>query len=80
MGYMHHEHCRLDRRLIWVKLPGKWQPVRAVVSELIERHAEALQSKGVLGVILALRRSGADRAVLSATGAIKSDLFTDPTG
>ena len=77
---MHHEHCRVDRHLVWVKLTGKWQPVRAVVSELFEHHAEALQSKGVLGVILALRRSGADRAVLSATGAIKSDLFTDPTG
>ena len=77
---MRHERCRVDRRLVWVKQTGKWQPVRAVVSELFERHAEALQFKGVLGVILAWRRSGADRTVLSATGAIKSDLFNDLTG
>ena len=43
---MHHEHCRVDRHLVWVKLTGKWQSVRAVVSELFEHHAEALQSKG----------------------------------
>ena len=51
MGFMHHERCWVDRRLAWVKLTGKWQPVRAVVSELFEHHAEALQSKGVLGDI-----------------------------
>jgi DNA-binding MarR family transcriptional regulator len=78
-GYMHHELCRVDRRLVWVKLTGKGQPVLAVVSELLNAMPRRCNPRGCW-VILAWRRSGADRALLSATGAIKSDLLTDPTG
>ncbi len=62
MGFMHHQRCEIDRRSVRVKLTPKGREVRAVVSNLFERHAEGLQSKGVLGhegiddITVALRR------------------------
>ncbi|QGX97830.1 MarR family transcriptional regulator [Roseovarius faecimaris] len=49
MGYMHHQRCDVDRRSVRVRLTEKGRGVRDVVAHLFERHAEGLQSKGVLG-------------------------------
>lgn len=49
MGYMHHQRCDVDRRSVRVRLTEKGRGVRDVVANLFERHAEGLQSKGVLG-------------------------------
>ena len=48
MGYMHHQRCEIDRRSVRVRLTEKGREVRDMVSELFERHADGLQSKGVL--------------------------------
>ncbi len=62
MGYMHHQRCEVDRRSVRVRLTEKGRGVRDVVAELFERHAEGLQSKGVLGtdgidqITISLRR------------------------
>ncbi|WP_299623424.1 winged helix DNA-binding protein [uncultured Tateyamaria sp.] len=49
MGYMHHQRCEIDRRSVRVRLTEDGRKVRDVVADLFERHAEGLQSKGVLG-------------------------------
>ena len=49
MGYMHHQRCEIDRRLVRVKLADKGRQIRDLVSTLFARHAEGLQQKGVLG-------------------------------
>ncbi|MDA7427379.1 winged helix DNA-binding protein [Primorskyibacter aestuariivivens] len=49
MGYMHHQRCEIDRRSVRVRLTEKGRGVRVVVSSLFARHADGLQSKGVLG-------------------------------
>ncbi|MEM1102108.1 MAG: winged helix DNA-binding protein [Pseudomonadota bacterium] len=49
MGYMHHQRCEIDRRSVRVKLTEKGRDVRDVVAQLFSRHAEGLQSGGVLG-------------------------------
>ena len=49
MGYMHHQRCEIDRRSVRVRLTEQGRTVRDVVADLFERHAEGLQSKGVLG-------------------------------
>jgi DNA-binding MarR family transcriptional regulator len=49
MGYMHHQRCEIDRRSVRVKLTAKGREIRETVASLFERHAEGLQSKGVLG-------------------------------
>ncbi|MGH1577519.1 MarR family winged helix-turn-helix transcriptional regulator [Planktotalea sp.] len=49
MGYMHHQRCEIDRRSVRVKLTPKGRGVRDVVAKLFARHADGLQSKGVLG-------------------------------
>lgn len=48
-GYMHHQRSEIDRRSVRVRLTADGRKVRDVVSDLFERHAEGLQSKGVLG-------------------------------
>ncbi len=48
MGYMHHQRCEIDRRSVRVRLTEKGREVRDMVAELFERHADGLQSKGVL--------------------------------
>jgi DNA-binding MarR family transcriptional regulator len=49
MGYMHHQRCEIDRRSVRVRLTDQGRQVRKVVTELFERHADGLQSRGVLG-------------------------------
>lgn len=48
-GYMHHQRCEIDRRSVRVRLTQKGRDIRDVIAALFERHAEGLQSKGVLG-------------------------------
>ena len=50
MGYMHHERCDVDRRSVRVRLTQKGREVRDYVSELFARHADGLESKGVIGM------------------------------
>ncbi len=62
MGFMHHQRCEIDRRSVRVRLTPKGREIRDVVSTLFGRHAEGLQSRGVLGtegidgIAFALRR------------------------
>ncbi|MDQ7070466.1 MAG: winged helix DNA-binding protein [Rhodobacterales bacterium] len=49
MDYMHHQRCEIDRRSVRVRLTTKGRDIRDVVGNLFERHADGLQSKGVLG-------------------------------
>ncbi|MFV2053576.1 MarR family winged helix-turn-helix transcriptional regulator [Aliiroseovarius sp. YM-037] len=49
MGFMHHQRCEVDRRSVRVRLTPKGREIRDVVTELFARHADGLQSKGVLG-------------------------------
>lgn len=48
-GYMHHQRCEIDRRSVRVRLTEKGRGIHDVVSALFARHAEGLQTKGVLG-------------------------------
>ena len=49
MGYMHHQRSEIDRRSVRVSLTEKGRSIRDIVAELFARHADGLQSKGVLG-------------------------------
>jgi DNA-binding MarR family transcriptional regulator len=49
MEYMHHQRCEIDRRSVRVRLTQKGREIRDVVTDLFGRHAEGLQSGGVLG-------------------------------
>ena len=49
MDYMHHQRCEIDRRSVRVRLTQKGREIRDVVSALFIRHAEGLQSRGVIG-------------------------------
>ena len=49
MDYMHHQKCEIDRRSVRVRLTPKGREIRDVVTDLFERHAEGIQSHGVLG-------------------------------
>ncbi len=48
MGYMHHRRCEIDRRSVRVRLTPQGREIRDIVSELFSRHAQGLQSRGVL--------------------------------
>ena len=48
-GFMHHQRCEIDRRSVRVRLTEKGREVRGIVNYLFARHAEGLQSRGVLG-------------------------------
>ncbi len=50
MGYMHHQRCEIDRRSVRVRLTPRGREVRDVVSDLFARHAEGLDTKGVIGL------------------------------
>ena len=50
MGYMHHQRCEIDRRSVRVRLTARGREIHNVVEALFERHAEGLQSKGILEV------------------------------
>jgi len=49
MEYMHHQRCEIDRRSVRVRLTPKGREIRDVVTDLFGRHADGLQSNGVLG-------------------------------
>jgi len=49
MEFMHHQRCEIDRRSVRVRLTPKGREIHKIVSELFARHADGLQSKGVLG-------------------------------
>ncbi len=49
MGYMHHQRCEIDRRSVRVRLTQQGREIRDVVAGLFERHADGLESKGVIG-------------------------------
>ncbi|NRP32033.1 hypothetical protein XMV209_003314 [Aliiroseovarius sp. xm-v-209] len=49
MGYMHHQRCEIDRRSVRVRLTESGRAIRDIVGGLFERHADGLQSRGVLG-------------------------------
>jgi DNA-binding MarR family transcriptional regulator len=48
MGYMHHQRCEIDRRSVRVRLTQKGRQIRNIVAGLFSRHAEGLESKGVI--------------------------------
>lgn len=48
MDYMHHQRCEIDRRSVRVRLTPKGRNVCDRVTALFCRHAEALQSRGIL--------------------------------
>ncbi|MGM0662238.1 MAG: MarR family winged helix-turn-helix transcriptional regulator [Pseudomonadota bacterium] len=48
-GYMNHQRCEVDRRAVRVRLTQKGRGIRDVVAALFARHAEGLESHGVLG-------------------------------
>ncbi len=49
LGFMHHQRCEIDRRSVRVRLTQKGREIHHRVTELFARHADGLQSKGVLG-------------------------------
>lgn len=49
-GFMHHQRCEVDRRSVRVKLTDKGNEIRQIVEDLFARHAEGLESRGVLGM------------------------------
>lgn len=62
-GYMHHQRCAIDRRSVRVRLTDKGLELRAVVSDLFERHAQALPMRGVPGFDELDRVNGALRRI-----------------
>ncbi|MCV6594305.1 MAG: winged helix DNA-binding protein [Silicimonas sp.] len=49
MGFMHHQRCEIDRRSVRVRLTEKGRHVHHVVSDLFQRHSDALMQDPVLG-------------------------------
>ena len=49
-GYMHHQRCEIDRRSVRVRLTARGREIRDIVSELFSRHAEGLETRGVIGL------------------------------
>lgn len=49
MGYMHHQRCEIDRRSVRVRLTPRGREVAGIVADLFMRHAEGLETKGVIG-------------------------------
>ena len=47
-GYMHHQRCEIDRRSVRVRLTQRGREIAAIVQTLFERHAEALETRGVI--------------------------------
>lgn len=62
LGYMHHQRSELDRRSVRVRLTEKGRRIRAVLSDLFQRHSEMILRKaivdaeGIDGVNFTLRR------------------------
>ena len=49
-GYMHHQRSEVDRRSVRVRLTPKGRAVRDAVAALFRRHAEGMESRGVVGM------------------------------
>ena len=49
MGYMHHQRCEIDRRSVRVRLTQRGREIRDIVATLFARHADGLESRGVIG-------------------------------
>ena len=47
---MHHQRCEIDRRSVRVRLTPKGRVLRDAVASLFNRHADGMQSRGVLGI------------------------------
>ncbi len=50
LGYMHHQRCEIDRRSVRVRLTERGRRVRTILRTLFERHAVALEARGVVGL------------------------------
>jgi len=50
LGFMHHQRSEVDRRSVRVRLTQKGREIHRIVTDLFLRHANGLQSKGVLGL------------------------------
>lgn len=48
LGYMHHQRSEIDRRSVRVRLTEKGRRVRAVLTELFERHSDAMLKRGLI--------------------------------
>lgn len=48
MGYMHHQRCEIDRRSVRVRLTEKGRNIRDIVDSLFQRHADGIETRGVL--------------------------------
>ncbi|WP_343081242.1 MarR family winged helix-turn-helix transcriptional regulator [Ostreiculturibacter nitratireducens] len=48
-GYMHHQRSEIDRRSVRVRLTDKGRKVRDAVEALFARHAQGMETRGVLG-------------------------------
>ena len=49
MGFMHHQRCEIDRRSVRVRLTEKGSRIHAMVTDLFQRHSEALDQSRLLG-------------------------------
>ena len=62
MGYMLYQRSEIDRRSVRVRLAQQGRDILYIVADLFLRHADGIQSKGVLGsegikvIATALRR------------------------
>lgn len=45
---MHHQRSEIDRRSVRVRLTEKGRHVRAVIGALFARHAEGIESRGLV--------------------------------
>lgn len=48
LGYMHHQRSDIDRRSVHVRLTEKGRDVRQMLTDLFSRHAEIIESRGVV--------------------------------
>jgi len=48
LGFMDHQRCQIDRRSVRVKLTARGREIRDTVAGLFSRHAEGLESRGVI--------------------------------
>jgi DNA-binding MarR family transcriptional regulator len=49
-GYMHHQRSEVDRRSVRVRLTPKGRALRDAVANLFRRHAEGMETRGVVGI------------------------------
>ncbi|PKP73620.1 MAG: MarR family transcriptional regulator [Alphaproteobacteria bacterium HGW-Alphaproteobacteria-6] len=49
-GFMHHERCEVDRRSVRVRLTERGRAVREAVADLFRRHAEGMETRGIIGL------------------------------